>query len=945
MKIKANRIIVVLCLALTMVLTLIPMLMLTTSAEEESVTLTFDANKTNRTSFSSTKQVWEQNGITFTNDKASSSNPVADYGAPVRLYASSSITVEYPQMTKIVFNCNNSGYATALGNSISGSSVSGKVVTVTFAEAQDSFTVAKLTAQVRIDSIAVYYEAAGDPACEHTNTSTQTTPATKTEDGSEIVICDDCGYEISNTRLPATGCSVSFVVPNGVTAPDALTGKLEATMPNLEVPEGSFLQEYEFAGWATSSIGTATNERPTLYPAGSVVTLTDDTVFYAVYSYTVSGNTGSTESGWILKDSIAAGDTVVITMTKSGTVYALNSTNGSSTAPAADTTVTVADGKITSTVADSMKWTVGGTDGAWTFYKYGDPSNWLYCTNANNGVRVGTNANKTFSIDGTYLKNTATSRYLGVYNTQDWRCYTSKTTNIANQTLGFYVLVEGGVETYYTSNLLSSAGCDHSEAETVTVDATCTEPGSITTTCSCGYEKIETIEPLGHDWDEGTISTHPGCTTEGEKTFSCNNGCGETKTEAVAATGHSYEDRVCSECGDKAPSHGKYTISDYTPGEQYAKNEIHPLDSILTVETNQCHFSTELRIYSSSTYNGYAILRSATPIYGLSFNAGYKADTLNVYGLVGEEWVLIAAVDVTSSYQDYTVDFGGEAYTQIKLDVEGDQQIRIKSFNALYSKGAITNAAVSLGTDLSLMYKVVLAGGESYDNYRIEFELNGVTVEATSADGIYSIGGVPPHMMNDTITATLYNGDEVVDVLEYSIKQYLDAVIAGDFSEKAKQLANDLLIYGAAAQKHQNYNTGDLVSEETPIVDDADKPESVLNVEQIASKIDGVAFKQVGVHFNYVNRLYVTVNNTAGASVSVKINGRDAEIVDGYVFSSAIAPTGFGDEYVFELFVDGELYQTVTYSVNSYICAKWNHESGLAKALYRYAVAFANYNS
>ena len=101
-------------------------------------TLSF-ADKAQRTSFSTTKQVWEQNGITFTNDKASSTNAVADYAKPVRLYANSKVTVEHPGMTKIVFDCNSSSYATALKNAI-GTPANGKVsvssdkVTVEFTE-------------------------------------------------------------------------------------------------------------------------------------------------------------------------------------------------------------------------------------------------------------------------------------------------------------------------------------------------------------------------------------------------------------------------------------------------------------------------------------------------------------------------------------------------------------------------------------------------------------------------------------------------------------------------------------------------------------------------------------------------------------------------------------------------------------------------------------------
>jgi hypothetical protein len=110
--------------------------------------------------FNGNQQVWEQNGITFINNKATSSNAIADYAKPVRLYAGSSITIEYgAAITKIEITCNSSSYATALKNSIgSEASVSDKVVTITLSEASTSYTVAKLSAQVRVDSIKVYTE-------------------------------------------------------------------------------------------------------------------------------------------------------------------------------------------------------------------------------------------------------------------------------------------------------------------------------------------------------------------------------------------------------------------------------------------------------------------------------------------------------------------------------------------------------------------------------------------------------------------------------------------------------------------------------------------------------------------------------------------------------------------------------------------------------------------
>ena len=142
-------------------LLLVMFLTLTAStAWAEDATLSF-ANKAQRTSFSTTKQVWEQNGVTFTNDKSSSTNAVADYANPVCLYANSSVTVacSLGNMTKIVFDCNSSNYATAMKNSIgSSATASSDKVTVTLDGSSTTFTVAKLTAQVRLDKITVTYE-------------------------------------------------------------------------------------------------------------------------------------------------------------------------------------------------------------------------------------------------------------------------------------------------------------------------------------------------------------------------------------------------------------------------------------------------------------------------------------------------------------------------------------------------------------------------------------------------------------------------------------------------------------------------------------------------------------------------------------------------------------------------------------------------------------------
>ena len=195
-------------LALCMICTLLPATALTANAATEDAKLSF-ANKAQRTSFSTSKQVWEQNGITFTNNKGSSTSSVADYASPVRLYAKSNIAVEAPgNITKIIFDCNNATYATAMKNSIgtvAGATVavSSDKVTITFTTAAESFTVASLTAQVRLDSLTVTYTVA-EAACQHENKTVVTKAANCTEAGETSWECPDCGEKKSET-IPALG--------------------------------------------------------------------------------------------------------------------------------------------------------------------------------------------------------------------------------------------------------------------------------------------------------------------------------------------------------------------------------------------------------------------------------------------------------------------------------------------------------------------------------------------------------------------------------------------------------------------------------------------------------------------------------------------------------------------------------------------------------------------
>lgn len=233
----------------------------------------------------------------------------------------------------------------------------------------------------------------------------------------------------------ATTHAISWSVNGNIIRTDNIVEGEDIDFPTAitGIPNG-----YELTGWVLSAnkIDTPTDTDPSANYV-TAATSTADVTYYAVMAVV----TGSTPASWseVALNALTASDIFVI-VGDNGDTYAMTNNNGTTNPPAASE-VTISEGKITSSVADNIKWNVTGnnTDG-YTFYPNGTTASWLYCTNSNNGVRVGTNNAKTFKLDGTsgYLIHDGTSRYVGVYNSQDWRCYTSINANIENQEFSFY---------------------------------------------------------------------------------------------------------------------------------------------------------------------------------------------------------------------------------------------------------------------------------------------------------------------------------------------------------------------------------------------------------------------------------------------------------------------------------------------------------------------------
>lgn len=169
-------------------------------------------------------------------------------------------------------------------------------------------------------------------------------------------------------------------------------------------------------------------------------------------------------------ENLKTGDVVVIVDQTSK--KAMSNNEGTEGAPKAKA-VTLNDDKseITSEIATTLQWEVTADNETYKFSvtKEGNP-NYMYCLNSNDGIRVGDSSRNEFEIkikssnQANFLYNKYTKRYLGVYKSQDWRCYTTIHENISATVTTFYRKVESvpvndkGTATYVTTNALNFSG-------------------------------------------------------------------------------------------------------------------------------------------------------------------------------------------------------------------------------------------------------------------------------------------------------------------------------------------------------------------------------------------------------------------------------------------------------------------------------------------------------
>lgn len=215
------------------------------------------------------------------------------------------------------------------------------------------------------------------------------------------------------------------VFTEGNPTTEVVDGEKVEALPTTPASIGGLV----FMGWTNEAVTSQEAAPAVLFTsAADAPAVTADATYYAVFAAQagagwtrVTALSGITEGSYVIKN---AG-------------FILPSTN-TDKAPGKVSAPSITGNVITGEVDESMVWQFVSTGFSNRFYIKNAAGNYLYATNANDGLRVaGTSDKWTFEENGAdyfAMKDAKSSRYCATYKAgKDWRSYTSKShVNYAN---------------------------------------------------------------------------------------------------------------------------------------------------------------------------------------------------------------------------------------------------------------------------------------------------------------------------------------------------------------------------------------------------------------------------------------------------------------------------------------------------------------------------------
>ena len=289
------------------------------------------------------------------------------------------------------------------------------------------------------------------------------------------------------------------------------------------------------------------------------------------------------------------------------------------------------------------------------------------------------------------------------------------------------------------------------------------------------------------------------------------------------------------------------------------------------------------------------------------------------------------------------------------------------------TKGDFVSCSISLGTDITVNYKVRISDSlvrldsdGNTENVSVRFTFTGVNTRESEVKGtklkdakgsavadmwLFRFTGVNPQCMGDVLSAQLVvDGAADAKAKDMTVKDYCMELIKGSTDAHLINLVKDLLVYGREAQKYVGYRPGKLVVDNdfAGTTFDALKSDSKYHAK---NTLETTKFKSGALYFDNTNKLMFRFITDSIDNLKVTINDKEVTpVADGdtyVVMTDSIAATGFDDIYTVKLILNDETVSTLECSVKAYVYQMQNSSkmSAFANATYAYGLSAKRYVS
>ena len=322
-------------------------------------------------------------------------------------------------------------------------------------------------------------------------------------------------------------------------------------------------------------------------------------------------------------------------------------------------------------------------------------------------------------------------------------------------------------------------------------------------------------------------------------------------------------------------------------------------------------------------------------------------------------------VTIENGFVETIFDMGDFSISGGTFKTELKQEWLAKGFKAVANEdgtygviecSTLKEYLVNLGTSITLKIGVNEVG----KNVKVTYAYNGgeeVKIEK-HADGFYYIENITPQIIDRVYTVKVYEGETVVDSKELSVLGYCDTLLGTTTAtEKAKTAVKALVYYGKAAKEFLGITKTTAIDEvianhnlkETELA----KPTSgatstgenliskvTLNVSDVNAIVYAMTAENYATVYGENSGYTVTIG---GENISADKWTKDGDL---YVYTGAgIYASELGKQVEVVIKNGEEAVQTLVYGVYDYCANKWETDgvSGIAKAIYAYGIACAEY--